>query len=220
MPAEIFVYDEIGPDWLGMVSAKYVLDGLAKAKGEPVVVRVNSPGGDVFEGQAIYNALRRHGAKITIEIDALAASAASFIAMAGDEVRIAENAMMMIHNAWTFTAGDKARHLAVVDLLDKIDGTIVDTYLARSGDKATREDLVAKMDAETWLTAKEAVALGLADSIGQPLNVAACLKEGRYRNAPAALLKNSQAPPRERERDQRIAAIQFANRIAAARKLA
>ena len=209
---EVFIYDDIGPDWLGMVSAKYVQSELDKHKGKDVTIRLNSPGGDVFEGQAIYNAIRRHGNKITVEIDALAASAASYIAMAGDEIRIAENAMVMIHNAWTFTIGDKREHEKRIDLLDKIDETILNTYMARNGGKATQEQVKQWMDDETWMTAKTAVERGFADSIGQPLNVSACLKAGRYNNTPQAMISNM---PTEREkfRDSRIAQAKFQNRL-------
>ncbi len=210
--SEIFLYDEIGPDWMGMVSTKFVQNELSKHVGKPVTVRINSPGGDVFEGQAIYNMLRRHGAKITVEIDALAASAASYIAMAGDEIRIAENAMIMIHNAWTFTVGDKQEHEKRIALLDKIDSSLVEIYSARIGDKSTPEQIKAWMDGETWMTAKESVERGFADSIGQPLLVAACLKEGRYKNAPSSLI-GTQKTEREKFRDARVEKAKFELRL-------
>lgn len=214
--SEIYIYDEIGPDWAGMVSAQYVKSELDKYKGKPVTVRINSPGGSVFEGQSIYNMLRRHGAEITVSIDSLAASAGSFIAMAGDKIEIAENAFVMIHNAWSITFGNKDDHQKAVELLDKIDSTIVDTYHARTGGKSTRENIVDWMNAETWMTAKEAVERGFADNIGQALNVSACLKEGRYKNAPAAILASTL--PREQARDLRVKDMLFQKRLTNARK--
>lgn len=182
---EIFIYDDIGPDWAGMVSAKFVTDELAKYKEQPVTVRINSPGGFVSEGQAIYNALRRHsqsGHKVTIEIDALAASIASHIAMAGDEILMAENAMMMIHKAWTWMAGNADAFRKEAGVLDKFDDTLAETYVARS--KGDKDKILQMLTDETWLTAKEAVDIGLADGIGQPLNVAACVKPGRFAKMP------------------------------------
>lgn len=194
----IYIYDDIGPDWLDMVSAKFITSEIAKAKpSEPITVRINSPGGDVFEGQAIYNALVRRG-NITVEIDAIAASAASYIAMAGDKIRIAENAMIMIHNAHAMTMGDKQEHSKRMELLDKVDNVIIDMYAAKTG--KTREDLQAAMNAETWYTAKEAVENGFANEIGTPLKMHANLKDGRYRNAPANMIISNEVLETERRR--------------------
>lgn len=201
---EIWIYDDIGPDWLGLVSAKSIISELGKAKkAEPVTVRVNSPGGDVVEAQAIYNALRRHsgdGGKVTVEVDALAASAASFIAMAGDEVRMAENAMMMIHKAWSLTVGNADDMRASAEVLDKFDGILASTYAARA--KLDTEEVMDLLASETWLTAAEAVEKGFADSIGQSLNVAAKVKEGRFAKTPERFLVDEL--PREHARSERI----------------
>lgn len=182
---EIFIYDDIGPDWAGMVSAKFVIDELKKFAGEPVTIRINSPGGFVSEGQAIYNALRRHsqqGGKVTTAVDALAASIASYIAMAGDEIEMAENAMLMIHKAWTWMAGNADDFRKEAGVLDKFDDTLADTYVARS--KQDKEKVLQMLADETWLTAKEAVELGFADTIGTPLNIAANVKPGRFAKMP------------------------------------
>lgn len=186
---EIFIYDDIGPEWLGLVGSKTVMGELAKFKGKSVTVRINSPGGDVTEAQAIYNALRRHsdgGGKVTTENDALAASAASFIFMAGDVRRVAENSMTMIHKAWTIGIGnaDALRHTAGV--LDKFDGILADTYAAVSN--KSREEILGLLASETWLTAAEAVSLGLAQEIGQSLNVSASVKPGRFAKTPEHLI--------------------------------
>jgi ATP-dependent Clp protease, protease subunit len=200
---EIFIYDDIGPDWLGLVSGRMVISELAKFKGQEVTVRINSPGGWVTEGQAIYNALRRHSeseGKVTVEVDALAASAASFIAMAGDVLRMAENSELMIHRAWTMADGNAQALRDVADRLDMFDGLITDTYVAKSN--LDRDKIVEMLAAETWLTAAQAVELGLADEISTPMKVAAAIKPGRYLNTPERFLSNEL--PREQARAKRV----------------
>ena len=173
-----------------MVSAKSIVEAIDKAgRGLPVTVRINSPGGDVTEAQAIYNAMRRQsasGGKVTVEIDGLAASVASYVAMAGDQINIAENAMMMIHKAWTFAYGNADEIRDTAAILDKFDGIISATYAARAN--ITAQEIMAKMADETWLTASESVELGLADAIGEPLNVAASIRNGRYLKTPSQFL--------------------------------
>lgn len=179
---EIYLYDEIGPDWMGMVSAPFVLNELAKYKDQPVTVRINSPGGSVTEGQAIYNALLRHSGEVTIEVDSLAASMGSYIAMAGKVINMAENAMLMIHNPWSVAIGDAEEMRKQAAVLDKFQGGLSSIYAARS--KQTVEKVAEMMADETWLTAAEAVELGFADAVSQPLNVAACVKPGRFAKMP------------------------------------
>lgn len=192
---EIFIYDYIGPDYWGLVSAKSILGQLAGIKGKPVTVRINSNGGDVVEAQGIYNALRRHsadGGEVTVEIDALAASAASYVAMAGDTINIAENAMLMIHKAWTLAMGNADQLRDTAGILDKFDGILAATYSARTGmEVAAITDLLS---AETWLTAAEAVEKGFADAVGTPLNVAAAVRPGRFTNAPQRLVTGEPGP--------------------------
>lgn len=200
MANEIFIYDEIGPEAFGMVGAKTVVDGLAKFAGQPVTVRINSPGGYVDQGLAMYNAIQRHDGDVTIAIDALAASAASFVAMAGKRIEIAENALVMVHNVWTITMGDKNDHQRTIDRLDKWSEQIDAMYVKRTGIGAAA--LRAMLDAETWLTAAEAVAMKFADAIAADSGVAAsAIKEGRYRNTPASVLRGEL--PREQARKRR-----------------
>lgn len=200
---QILIYDDIGPEWLGLVSAKGVTEALEELKASREInVRINSPGGDVFEGFGIYNALVRHPAKIIVDIDALAASAASLIAMSGDRIRIAANAMIMVHQAWTIAAGNAAELLKVVEILEKIGENLVDTYVARTGQDA--KTVQKMLDDETWLQAAEAVEQGFADEIGTELQVAALVAQGRYRNTPERFRRDSAAddPPRQiRRRD-------------------
>jgi ATP-dependent Clp endopeptidase proteolytic subunit ClpP len=166
--AEISIYDEIGGFGVG---AKQFLADVAKLDGKQIHLRINSPGGSVIEGTAIYNALRRHKGGVTVHIDALAASMASVIAMAGDNVYMADNALMMVHNPWTITAGDSADLRKEADLLDKLKNNIRNAYQRKTGIKD--EELQSMMDAETWLDAVDAVALGFVDAIEDGIEAAA-----------------------------------------------
>ena len=197
---EILIYDEIGPDWLGMVNAKWLREQMPADK-EPVTIRINSPGGDVVEGQAIYNILAGRSGGTTIKVDGLSASIASYIMLAGDEIEIAENAMVMIHNAWAFSAGNADSHRNIAAVLDKFDDVLLSGYVARSSGKKNRLDFADAMAKEPWLSASEAVEWGLADRTGQPLKVAACVAPGRYLNAPEQVL-NPEAAIKAHQRRQ------------------
>jgi ATP-dependent protease ClpP protease subunit len=180
---EIVIYDEIGA--FG-IPAKAFLDEL-KALGPEaeLTVRINSPGGSVFDGVAIHNALKRHDAPITVWIDGIAASIASMIAMAGDEVVMPENAMLMLHDPSALVLGTATAMRSMADALDKMKAGMVAAYLGKSGrDDAEIEALMA---AETWLSAQEAVDLGLADRIEQPVRMAAHFDLSRFRNPPPQL---------------------------------
>jgi ATP-dependent Clp protease protease subunit len=163
--AEIYIYDVIGEDfWTGGgVTAAKFLKAIDEANASTIHLRINSPGGDVFEARAIVSAMQRSSARFVAHVDALAASAASVIAVAADEVLMAPGSMLMIHNAWTLAMGDKNTMLDTAGLLEKIDGTIADQYAEKTGMK--REDIAALMDAETWITAEDAVAQKFADGI-------------------------------------------------------
>lgn len=158
---ELLIYDEIG--FFG-ITAKQVADELARIEADTIHLRINSPGGDVFDGVAIHNALRAHPAEIITHIDGLAASIASVIALAGDEVRMAPNAFFMIHNPWGITIGDADDHRKMGDTLDKIaEGSIASTYMAKTGEAL--ETVETWMDEETWFNAREAKAAGFADVV-------------------------------------------------------
>ena len=158
--AEISIYDNIG-GW--GISANDFIDEL-KALGdvETINLRIASGGGSIVEGNTIFNALKRHGAKVVTHIDSLAASMASVIAMAGDEVRMAENALLMIHNPWTMSIGGAEQLRKDADLLDKMEENIRTSY-GRSNLSA--EELDAAMEAETYYTASEALEAGFIDEI-------------------------------------------------------
>lgn len=161
--AQLNIYDEIG--FFG-ITAKQVRDSLtnAKKKGyKNIVVNINSPGGDVFDGIAIFNDLFNFNGKVTVEITGLAASAATVIAMAGDEIVMAENASFMIHNAWGFSIGNKNDMREMADVLDKIDDSIAMTYAAKAS--VTKEEALEMMDKETWLDASEAYDFGFVTKV-------------------------------------------------------
>lgn len=160
--ASLYIYDVIDPYW--GVSAAGVIEALAQAgNAETLHVYINSPGGDVFEGRAIMAALRRFGGKTVAHIDSLCASAATSIAIACNEVEISEGAFFMIHNASGMAWGDKTDLRETADLLEKIEGSIVDDYTGKTGKDAA--EIIAMMDAETWFKAAEAVEHGFVDRI-------------------------------------------------------
>jgi ATP-dependent protease ClpP protease subunit len=194
---EVFVYGEIG-GW-GITANQFVQDLRAMDDGvSPVIAAFNSIGGDLFDGLAMHNALSRLGERCTGRVDALAASAASVAVCGAHRVVIASNAMLMIHNPWTYAAGDAEDFRKVADVLDQTMEAIIAAYKAKAPDidEVELRRLVAN---ETWLTASEAVALGLADEIGGGVKVKACLGQGavlqRYQHAPAELLAQLDEPP-------------------------
>ena len=166
--ATIHLYDEVGA--FGSGSKEFLAD-LGKLDGQHLHLRINSPGGSVVEGTAIYNALRRHKGGLTVHIDALAASMASVIAMAGAPVYIADNALLMIHNPWTVSMGDSDQLRREAALLDKLKDSLRNAYVRKTGMEADR--IAQMMDEETWLDAVEAVALGFADAIEEGVAAAA-----------------------------------------------
>ena len=170
--ATIHIYEEIGENWFGEgITAKNFCQELAALKVSNIELRINSPGGSVFDGQAIYNALKRHPANVTTYIDGVAASIASVIALSGDKIVMAGNSLFMIHNPWGFAQGDSVELRKYADLLDKVRETIVNVYKEKCG--LSEEEIIAAMDAETWMTAEEAQAFGFVDEIGTELKLAA-----------------------------------------------
>ena len=155
----ISIFDAIGPD----TNTRRIASALRQIGARPVTVEINSPGGDVFEGIGIYNALRAHGHPITVQVLGIAASAASVIAMAGDRVEIAKNAQLMIHNARAGVVGDAATMLEVADILARTDRSMAATYAERTG--LSMAQIAALMDAETFMSADEARSLGFADAL-------------------------------------------------------
>ena len=159
-PAVLSIFDDIGA--FG-VSAKSFLNDLASAQGDSVRVEINSPGGDVFAGLAIYNGLRNSGKKVNVRVLGLAASAASLVAMAGDTIEMPENSFMMVHNPWGFAMGGASDMRDTADMLDKLGTSLASTYAKRTGKSA--EEITALLDAETWMSAAEAVDAGFATAV-------------------------------------------------------
>ena len=174
--ADLYLYIEIA-SWGAGYSAhsaqsfKQELDDLGEI--ETLNIYINSPGGDVFEGNTIMNMLKRKKCTKNVYIDGLAASIASVIAMAGDKIIMPSNSMMMIHNAWTYTAGNSKDLRKLADDLDKVNASIRQAYLNKAGDKLDEETLIALMDNETWLTAQECFDYGLCDVVGEDKSIAA-----------------------------------------------
>lgn len=161
---EITIYGDIGESWWGdSISANDIKTALKEATTDEITIRLNSPGGDVFDGIAIYNQLKNHDAKVKIYVDGLAASAASIIAMAADELIMNTGSMMMIHEASTYTWGTKTDIRKTLNALEGIDKSIADIYMTRY--QGERTEIETMIQNETWFTSSEAVEIGLADNI-------------------------------------------------------
>jgi ATP-dependent Clp protease, protease subunit len=161
---EITIYGDIGESWWGeSISANDIKNALKDVETDTITIRLNSPGGDAFDGIAIYNQLKNHKAKVIGYIDGLAGSAASIIAMAADELVMNTGSMIMIHEASTFTWGTKADIKKTLNALEGVDKSIADIYMTRYNGE--REELNNLVEAETWFTANEAVDVGLADKV-------------------------------------------------------
>ncbi len=182
--AEVLIYDEIGA--YGISARGFLAELGALPDGVPIDLRLNSPGGSVFDAVAIYNALQRHEGTITVWIDGIAASAASYVAMAGDEIVMPENAFLMIHDPSGLVMGTAADMREMADTMDKIAAGMVRGYAARSG--RAEEEIAALMAAETWFDAEAALEAGLATRRIEPVRIAASFDIGRFRNAPPVLV--------------------------------
>lgn len=158
----ISILEIIGEDLFGTgVTAKRVAAALRSIGDKPVTVEINSPGGDYFEGVAIYNLLRRHSQEVTVQVLGLAASAASIVAMAGDTIQVARNSQMMIHDVWGIVIGNRHDMTEVAELFEQFDTALAETYAARSGLEVS--EVMEMLDAETWLSGQDAVDRGFAD---------------------------------------------------------
>lgn len=214
---EIFIYDVIGDAWDGTTAKSFAKDLRALGKVAELRININSPGGSVFDGVAIFNQLARHPAHKTVSIDGLAASIASVIAMAGDEITMAENGMIMIHNPWTIGVGTAEDFRALADTLDKIGGTILNTYTERSGGDAA--EIAAMMAAETWMDADEALERGFIDRVGEEINIAAKARGfdlSAFKHAPDDLVRAAKAAARAPKRDYAALVAALRERLSAA----
>jgi ATP-dependent protease ClpP protease subunit len=164
-PAEIRIYGTIG-GWFGEITAEQFVEELDEITASEIVVSINSLGGDVFDGIAIYNALRQHDSHVTTKVDGIAASIASVIAQAGDHRIMLTAAQMMIHEAWGLAIGNSTEMRELADLLERQDNVIAGIYAARSDEE--KDHFRSLMSDETWFTEEEAVENGLADEVVDP----------------------------------------------------
>lgn len=187
--AEVLLYDEIG--FFG-VSAKDFVEKFNSIKSADIDLRINSPGGSVFEGLTIANAISRHKANVTVHVDGLAASIASVIAMSADKIVMAKNAYIMIHDPWGVVIGGAEAMRKEADLLDKVAGTIIQSYVDKTGEKS--ETIKQLMADETWFTADEAMDIGLADEIEDGKEVEDKFDLSIFSNAPSELINGGVKP--------------------------
>jgi len=174
--AEVWIYEEIGEDYWtgGGVTAKNFQKELAAIKAPQIDLHINSPGGVVFEGIAIYNLLRQHPSNVTTYIDGLAASVASVVALAGNHIIMAENALFMIHKASGIVVGTSDDMRDFAGKLDKVNDSIATTYISKTGKE--EPEINDMMAAETWMNADEALEAGFVDEISGKMDMAACAK--------------------------------------------
>lgn len=185
---EIYIYDEIG--YWGVTARQFVNDLKALGDVTHINLHINSPGGDVFDGIAIFNALKHHGASITVHIDGLAASMASVIAMVGNPVIMPENTMMMIHKPWGFAGGDANDMRDYAELLDKVESVLIPAYAEKTG--KSPDEIAAMLEDETWMDGKECVAMGFADQVTPSLQAMACIQSKRIEDFEKDAKKYSQ----------------------------
>lgn len=202
--AEIWIYEQIGQDfWTGDgVTAKSFQKELAEVKASQIDLHINSPGGEVFDGITIYNLIKQHAAHVTTYIDGLAASIASVIALAGDEVYMAENALFMIHNPYGMSFGTSDDMRKMADTLDKVRGALITAYIGKT--RKSEDEIAGMMEAETWMSAEEAHEMGFVDQISETMDMAACVKfvpdmvKAKFKHIPDNLVNNKK-PPSERQ---------------------
>lgn len=193
--ADIFIYGEIASyEWdesdTTASNFKKELDSLGDVS--TINLYVNSPGGSVFEGVAIYNMLKRHKAKVNAYVDALAASISSVIIMSADNIFMPKNSMLMIHNPWTVGMGNSSDFRKLADDLDRVGNSSKQSYLQKAGDKLTDEKLQEMLDNETWLSADEALENGLCDFVIEENEMVASISgeyKQRYKNIPKQIIE-------------------------------
>lgn len=188
--AKILIYERIGENFWGEgVSAKQFVKDLQALDVDNIDLHINSPGGNVFDGNAIYNALMAHKAVIDVKIDGIAASIASVVAMSGDTVEMPENAMLMLHDPSGGVIGTAEDMLKMAEALDKIKTGLVSAYRGKSGRE--NDEISEMMTEETWLTAREALDYGFADKITERVTIQANLEDfSQYRNIPEHLISS------------------------------
>lgn len=192
--ADIYIYDEIG--YWGVTARQFASSMKALGDLDHINLHIHSPGGDVFDGIAIYNLLNSHTASKTVYIDGLAASMASVIAMVGNPIIMPENAMMMIHKPWGITGGDANDMRDYADLLDKVEAVLIPSYAKKTG--KTPDELALMLGEETWMTAQECLEHGFADQISTAVQAMARINSKRIEEFDAMpnALKNMNTKPK------------------------
>ncbi len=183
--ADVYIFDEIGT--YGITAQEFITD-IKDLKNTPINLRINSLGGDVFDGMAMYNVIKRREAKTTVYIEGIAASIATIIALGADEVVMAENSLFMIHNAWGGSMGEAKDMRKTADTLDKITGELTDIYIKKTG--LPYDSLAEMMDEETWLNAQEAFNYGFIDTISDSIKVAAKYDVSKFKNITQEEIQN------------------------------
>lgn len=216
---DIIVSDDVTAEFWGGISPEAFAKAIGVIEAPTIHLRINSPGGDVFAARAIEQAVRQHASRVVTHVDGYAASAASIIAIAGDEVEIAKGGFFMIHESWTFAFGNASDLLETAALLEKVDGTLAQTYAEETGQQL--EDVVAWMAAETWFTGEEAVEKGFADRLAVPAEktkAAAAWDLSAYARAPATARKaaSAAATPRNTSLDMLRRKLDLRSRCIAA----
>lgn len=192
--ADIYIYDEIG--FWGVTAKQFISDLNALGDITHINLHINSPGGDVFEGIAIFNALKTHGASITVYVDGMAASMASVIAMVGNPVIMPENTFMMIHKPFGFTGGNAEDMRTYADMLDKVEAVLLPAYAQKTG--KTTDEIAAMLADETWMSGAECLAHGFADQVTPAVKAMACIQSKRteeFKKMPESI-RNMITPPR------------------------
>ena len=174
---DVYLFNDIGT--FG-ISAQSFVEEIKEYEEKELAIHINSLGGEVFDGMAIYSIIQRRKAKTTVYIEGIAASIASVIALAADEVIMSENSLLMIHNAWGGSSGDASEMRKQADVLDKISNEIAEIYVKKT--HLPYDEIIRMMGEETWLTAEEAVAMGFVDSISEPIKVAAKYDVSKFKN--------------------------------------
>ena len=208
---DILLYDEIG--FWGIQADAFIKD-LNAVDAKIINLRINSPGGSVFDGTAIYNALKRHKAKIITHVDGLAASMASIIALAGSEVHMADNAFIMIHDPWSIAIGDAAVMRKEAEVLDKISDVMAKTYADKTG--KSMEEIKQIMADETWFNATEAKEIGLVDSLDEKQDAKASFDLSIFNRVPEELKNLSGETPDKRSLEAALRDAGCSKKVAAA----
>ena len=183
--ADVYIFDEIGT--YGITAQEFITD-IKDLKDTPINLRINSLGGDVFDGMAMYNVIKRREAKTTVYIEGIAASIATIISLGADEVVMAENSLFMIHNAWGGTMGEAKDMRKTAENLEKITGELTDIYRKKTG--LSYDALAEMMDEETWLNANEALEMGFIDTISDSIKVAAKYDVSKFKNITQEEIQN------------------------------